>query len=63
MMYKEISDAVYDDLNDWLIGKYSHEIKLMYTYFIEEYLNENFGELNDKAHKQMVKHLLARLIS
>lgn len=62
-MYKEISDAVYDDLNDWLIGKYSDEIKLMYTYFIEEYLNENFGDLNDKAHKQMVKHLLARLIA
>jgi len=63
MKYDKVSEVMFEDLNDWLIGKYSNEIKLMYTFFIEEYLNENFGELNDKAHKQMVKHLLARLIN
>jgi hypothetical protein len=63
MKYDKVSEVMFEDLNDWLIGKYSNEIKLMYTYFIEEYLSENFGKLNDKTHKEMVRHLLARLIS
>ena len=62
MKYDKVSEVIYDDLTDWLIGKHSFEIKLMYTYYIEEYLSERFGELNDKAHKEMVKNLLARLI-
>jgi hypothetical protein len=53
---------MFDDLNDWMVGKHSIEIKTLYTILIEEYLTEKYGELNDKAHKEIVKNLLGKLI-
>ena len=62
MNYNKVSEVMFDDLNDWLIGKHSLEIKTLYTVLIEEYLRESYGQLNDKAHKEIVKNLLGRLI-
>jgi hypothetical protein len=62
MNYNKVSDAMFDDLNDWMVGKHSIEIKTLYTILIEEYLTEKYGELNDKAHKEIVKNLLGKLI-
>jgi hypothetical protein len=62
MNYNKVSEVMFDDLNDWLVGKHSLEIKTLYTVLIEDYLRENYGQLNDKAHKEIVKNLLGRLI-
>ena len=62
MNYNKVSEAMFDDLNDWMVGKHSIEIKTLYTILIEEYLTEKYGELNDKAHKEIVKNLLGKLI-
>jgi hypothetical protein len=63
MKYDKVSEVMFDDLNDWMLSKHSIAIRTMYTIFIEEYLRERFGQLNDKAHKEMVRNLLGRLIS
>ena len=63
MNYNKVSEAMFDDLNDWMVGKHSIEIKTLYTILIEEYLTEKYGELNDKAHKEIVKNLLGKLIT
>ena len=63
MNYNKVSEAMFDDLNDWMVGKHSIEIKTLYTILIEEYLTEKYGELNDKAHKEIVKNLLDKLIT
>ena len=62
MKYDKVTDAMYEDLAEWLVGKHSLEIKTLYTILIEEYLSEKYGKLNDKAHKEIVKNLLGKLI-
>jgi hypothetical protein len=63
MKYDKVTDAMYEDLAQWLVGKHSLEIKTLYTILIEEYLSEKYGKLNDKSHKEIVKNLLGKLIS
>lgn len=63
MNYDKVSEAMFDDLNDWMVGEHSLELKTLYTMLIEKFLSEKFGYLNDKAHKQITKQLLGRLIS
>ena len=62
MDYDKVTDAMYGDLEDWLISKHSVTIRTLYTHLIESYLEERMGELNDRCHKQMVKHLLKKII-
>ena len=62
MNYNKVSEVMFEDLNDWVGGKHYSEIKTLYTDLIEEYLREGYGQLNDKAHKEIVKNLLGRLI-
>ncbi len=62
MDYDKVADAMYEDLEDWLVSKHSTGIKTFYTLLIESYLEERMGALNDRCHKQMVKHLLKKII-
>ena len=63
MNYDKVGEAMFDDLNDWMVGEHSLELKTLYTILIQKFLSEKYGELNDKAHKEIVKNLLKRLIS
>ena len=62
-MYKELSETMREDLNDWLLSRHGGEIKWIYELYINEYLNERMGDLNDKAYNEIKKHLLKMLIS
>ena len=62
-MYKELSETMREDLTDWLLSRHGGEIKWIYELYINEYLNERMGDLNDKAYNEIKKHLLKMLIS
>ena len=63
MNYKTLSETMREDLNDWLLSRHGGEIKWIYELYINEYLNERMGDLNDKAYNEIKKHLLKMLIS
>ena len=62
-MYKELSETMREDLNDWLLSRHGGEIKWIYELYINEYLNERMGDLNYKAYNEIRKHLLDTIIS
>ena len=62
-MYKKISEEMFDDFNDWLLSYHGGELKWIYELYINEYLDKRLGDLNDKAYRELKKHLLGMLIS
>lgn len=62
-MYKQISEDMYDDFTDWLLGHHGGELRWIYEVYINEYLEDRMGDLNDKAYRELKKHLLKMLIS
>ncbi len=63
MDYKKISDVMYEDLEDWVLANHAGELRYMYELFINEYLEKRFGDLNDKAYRELSKELMKRFIS
>ena len=63
MDYKKLSEDMFDDMNDWLVSHHGGELKWIYELYINEYLSDRLGDLNDKAYREMRKHLLGMLIS
>ena len=63
MDYKKLSEHMFDDMNDWLVSHHGGELKWIYELYINEYLSDRLGDLNDKAYREMRKHLLGMLIS
>jgi hypothetical protein len=63
MNYNKVSEAMFDDLNDWLVSEPRRGLLVtLYSMLIQKFLSEKYGELNDKAHKEIVKNLLGKLI-
>jgi len=56
--YEAAAEAVWGDIQDYMVSKHKIAIQTLYTAIIESYLKEKFGDLNDKAHSQMVKYIL-----
>ena len=62
MNYKKIADVMYEDLEDWVLANHAGELRYMYELFINEYLDQRFGDLNDKAYRELSKELMKRFI-
>lgn len=62
MDYKKLSENMFDDMSDWLVSHHGGELKWIYERYINEYLSDRLGDLNDKAHREMRNHLLGMLI-
>ena len=62
MDYKKIADVMYEDLEDWVLSNHGGELRYVYEVFINEYLAERFGDLNDKSYRELSKELMKRFI-
>ena len=62
MNYQVMAETMKEDFNDWILSHHGGELRWIYEVYINEYLDDRIGELNDKAHREMSKHLLNLLI-
>jgi len=62
MNYKQLSNTIYPDLVDYILSKHGKEIKEFYQTCVDEYLNDEFGELHSEPRNRLTKELLNQLI-
>jgi hypothetical protein len=63
MDYKQLSNTIYPDLVDYILNKHGKEMRKFYQTCVDEYLNEEFGELHSGPRNKLTKELMNQLIS
>ena len=56
------ANALWSDVQDWLISKNHKEIENFYSRLFSEYLTEKFGRLSPSARQSMIKALMKQVI-
>jgi len=63
MDYKQLSNTIYPDLVNYILNKHGKEMRKFYQTCVDEYLNEEFGELHSGPRNRLTKELMNQLIS
>ena len=63
MDYKQLSNTIYPVLVDYILNKHGKEMRKFYQTCVDEYLNEEFGELHSGPRNRLTKELMNQLIS
>ncbi len=62
-VYKDVSQALWSDAQDWLVTKHAGDITKLYEKLFSEYLTERFGRLEPETRRKLTRELLKNIIS
>ena len=60
--YKPVADAMWPDIQDWLVSAHGKEIRDFYERHMQEYLTENYGGLPPAVKRDIIKYLMRNII-
>ena len=60
--YKPVADAMWPDIQDWLVSAHGKEIRLFYERHLSQYLTEMYGDLTPAVKSDIIKYLMRNII-
>ena len=60
--YKSVADAMWPDIQDWLVSSHGKEIRDFYERHLSEYLSEMYGPLTPAVKSDIIKYLMRNII-
>ena len=61
--YESMGQALWPDVQDWLVTKHASEITKLYEKLFSEYIQDKLGKVDVEARKKLVKSLMKNIIS
>ena len=60
--YKSVADAMWPDIQTWLVSAHGKEIRVFYERHLSEYLTQMYGDLTPAVKRDIIKYLMRNII-